>query len=231
MEMQDKSLIFYVVMVNKMTPEEEQYKQQMIELCEHMVELHGPSKASKIEREKSVAVAFLRSIGMTLQKSDLMVPREDPPDISYNNACFEITEVIASGRRRGDEWKKCLEKYRNARTLHDMTIPYKPRKIVCLSDVFDAVKEALQKKASNYSICPNLDALVYITYLGESLDVTSPIPDCRELISQGWRSVSLFFDPVGVVLFANSSAPSFLSERQGQYFHEWNGPFHLGQYL
>ena len=214
-----------------MTPEEEQYKKQMIELCEHMVELHGPKKESKIEREKSIAVAFLRSIGIKLQKSDLLVPSDDPPDIIYNDASFEIMEVIASGRRRGDEWKSRLSKYQNAHTVQDMMEPYSPRMDIPLSDVVNAASIELERKANRYSICPDLDALVYITYLDRSLDLDSQFPDCSKLKLQGWRSVSLYFDPVGVVLLANSNAPRFLSDRQGRCFREWEGPNPLGQYL
>jgi hypothetical protein len=83
--------------------------------------------------------------------------------------------------------------------------------------------KVLHEKAVKYGKgCTDLDALVYVNLESRYLDAKSLIPDLSKLISQGWRSISVVFPPCSVVLFAESSAPSFIRTASAGAVSKWD---------
>jgi len=68
--------------------------------------LHFLSNAMKPEREKAVCRALLRCMSIHFFDNEIIVPVEEPVDVSYRTARFQIRELMEDDRRRGDEWKK-----------------------------------------------------------------------------------------------------------------------------
>jgi hypothetical protein len=120
-------------------------------------------------------------------------------------------------RKRGDELKELQEKVQNATSIEDVLTPYSPPVALTFQELVSELTKALHEKALKYGKgCKDLDALVYVNLEGKYLNTKSVIPDLSALIAQGWRSVSVLFPPYSAVLFAESTAPSFIRTVSGR---------------
>jgi len=175
----------------------------------------------KPEREKSVCRAFLRTLGVTFNDNELIAPTQEPADVAFRDARFQVRDLLR-GRQRGDLWKEKEKKFSEAQSLKDIVQPYTPPSPISLASLVPEVLEALSKKAEKYGAgCKDIDALVYVDLDNVFLEPNSPVPDTVELQRQGWRSVSLLFSPYCVVLFTSSKAPLFLRVASGKQCMEF----------
>ena len=188
------------------------------------------SNERKQERERSVCAAFLRCLGIEFSTKEIKSSEDEPPDVVFRDARFEVREILNKGRRRHDEMKAKRERLSNAKTSDDVLEP-PPKLPVPLpyEKVIGVVTSALNRKAQRYSqnVRANLDALVYVNLVGKFLDIDSPLPSLDPLRSQEWRSVSIFFHSSALVLYAKPLAPAFLRNVVGRTMAEWNSPFGL----
>jgi hypothetical protein len=174
---------------------------------------------AKPERERSVCRAFLRAIGVAFEEPELIAPTEEPADVAFRAARFQIRELLEPNRRRGDEWKEKEKKYSEANSLNELLEPYSLPTSVELRILVPEIVQALSEKAKKYGVgCSTIDALVYVNLKNQYLAAHSDIPNLDNLRSQGWRSVGLLFPPYGIILFAGPMAPDFLRALEpGQY--------------
>lgn len=173
-----------------------------------------------------VCTAFLRCLGIKFSPANIESPQEDPPDVKFEEANFEVRELLNKGRRRGDEYKKRYGALKNAKNVADTLLPYKSPTPISYKKIFEIITAALSKKANRYGQqgCSSLDALVYVNLQNRFLDPTTTIPTVDSLVSQGWRSVSFVFPPYSHVVFAKDTAPDFLKSNEGQAKKEWDDP-------
>jgi hypothetical protein len=181
--------------------------------------------SSQQEQEKRTTRGFLRALGIAFLEEELQCGREEPVDICFRDARFQITEKLDLARRRNLEWKEEAERRHIATSLgqlaeaNPLSRPMEPRIAVKL------VLEAVTKKWKRYrTSCEDLDALVYLNLKSRYLCPTSPWPEVTDFREQGWRSVSLLMDWNGAVLFARTTAPEFLRSAVGQTRRQWNLP-------
>ena len=193
-------------------------------LCKHAIDmLTFLDNKNKPERERSVCRAFLRTIGVAFEEPELIMVKDDPPDVIFRETRFEIMELLEPNRKRGDEWKGKRKKYSeaNCNSLKELLKPYSPSTSIELQELVPKIVQALLEKFNkpNYgAACGSIDALVYVNLKDQHLAPHSNMPNLDELRSQGWRSVSLLFPPYGVILYAESMAPDFLRAlAPGQY--------------
>ena len=95
-----------------------------------------------------------------------------------------------------------------------------------LGELTAATTEALEKKARKYGkACGTLDALVYadLTWT-RSLCVNTELGDTTRLVEQGWRSVSVLFPMIALVLCARAETPGFLRGVVGTALYRWPDP-------
>ncbi len=181
------------------------------------------SSRRKPEREKSVCVAFLRCLGIAFDISEISTPDDEPPDVLYNTARFEVIEIL-SNKKRHLTFKERAQRLSKAVGLDELFQPYRPPKPIDLRDVVRLITDSLLKKATKYSpqTRSTLDILVYVN-LNEIyfLNQDSDIPSLDELSKQGWQSVSFLFNPYSHVLLAQESAPSFLRNALNQTRRQW----------
>ena len=52
---------------------------------------------AKPERERSVCRAFLRTIGVKFNESELVAPTAEPADVAFRTARFQIREMLDPG--------------------------------------------------------------------------------------------------------------------------------------
>jgi hypothetical protein len=196
-------------------PDEKNLKDLLDDLLEYYMEVHSLKELSdynketvhllsshemKPERERSVCRAFLRCAGIPFTEESIIASRDEPPDVLFDLARFEVLEVLDEDRRRGDELKKKVESVEKAKSYDDVSLPPPSLKPMTLAELIPLITDKLKNKFENYSrrciSCSTIDILVYVnkheTYLvPASLGVIEEQFDTESLDIQGWRSVSV----------------------------------------
>jgi hypothetical protein len=182
--------------------------------------------AQKQQRERAVCRAFLRTIGLQFADREVIAPCDEPADVCFRDARFQVRDHLA-GRRRGDEWKQRQTQWGKVRRISDVlaqvTWPTPMRRV----ELLNAVSDALKSKSERYGLkgCSTTDALVYADITDTRfLMPRSVARDDSRLSEQGWRSVSVLFPPYGVVILARDSAPAFLRRLVGKTRKAWRRP-------
>jgi len=169
------------------------------------------SSKNKFERESWIVKKFLN-----LPNSEgFRKPEHDPPDVLYQDARFEVIEILDEGRRRNDEHKERAKLIDEARKNKDITPFIERRQISRISknEVIDEILRKISNKERRYApaVTANLDLLVYVNYLNKKLDTTSQITIDYEDSFKKWRSVSLLVNiDGGFVIYTNPLAPELL---------------------
>ena len=66
------------------------------------------SNPRKLDREIWVCTQFLQVLGLKFKDSDLQPSAQEPPDVLFRDARFEVKEVLEEGRTRTDEYREEL---------------------------------------------------------------------------------------------------------------------------
>lgn len=188
--------------------------------------VHFLSNDMKSERERCACAAFLRCLGVDFLVEDLVSVKKgnDPPDVIFHAAHFEVLEVLDEGRKRHHESKTRAECLKKAKTIEDTLVQSRLRDPLSYAEVFNLITGALAEKSSRYGVkvCAGLDALICIQLQHKFLTPKSPLPSHATLLDQGWRSVSFVMVPYSHVIYAAELAPDFLRVHRGQTRQEWN---------
>jgi hypothetical protein len=181
------------------------------------------SNEMKPYRERCVCAALLRCLGITFSPAQIQSNRNDPPDVFYTSASFEIIELYDKRRKRLAEYKARLEELKRAKSIDDTLVNFPQPEPISYQELNEEISRALGSKSRKYDkkLCSTLDALVYIGLPSRFLDITSVIPDFAGLINQGWRSASFVILPFSHVAFCRGDGPQFLSAISGQTKQEW----------
>jgi hypothetical protein len=186
------------------------------------------SNRQKPERERMIVRAFLRCIGTTFTENEILASTEEPVDVHFRAARFQIMEIVGD-RKRGKDWAEREQHYREAKSVSDVMEVYSASIPYSLDEAARMVTDALATKARHYGrgTCAALDALVYIDLRNSHLwppeprDLSGISADLRQ---QGWRSVSMLSLPYGAVVAATASAPDLLASKLDLVLSEWPGP-------
>lgn len=205
---------------------EKQYLEGLVKHAEETIDLF--SNKNKTERERMVVRAFLRCIGVRFSDSEILVGPEEPVDISFRSARFQIKEMLG-GRKRGVVLRERLKRYRAAKSIDDVMDPWSSSKPLSFAKLSRELAHTLSEKASKYGVdgCAKLDALVYVNLGGRHLYPLDPTLDAAvvaELDRHAWRSVSMLLVPYGVVVIAKPGCPRFLRNRVGRTVMKWPHP-------
>jgi Putative endonuclease, protein of unknown function (DUF1780) len=186
------------------------------------------SNVGRAERERMIVRAYLRCLGIPFTDSEIFASTEEPIDVRFRTALFQIMEII-DGRKRGQEWAEREQRYKEAQAISDVVEPYVGSTAVSFDKTIKMIADSLAEKSQHYGFanCAALDALTYIDLENSHLWPTGPgnvAEIYAELERQGWRSVSMIFLPYGMVLTANASAPEFIRSKIGHLSNAWPGP-------
>ena len=161
------------------------------------------------ERNRAVIRAFLRALGVVCADAEVVAPVEAPIDVRYREAHFHLREL--HDYSRGRDWQEQHTRVDQGRAcadggdLHDLT---EGRECAV---ILPHVTAALAAHAAWYGArCIGLDALVLVDECQCVLAPPALVPGVASLPWQGWRSVSVWWPPYGLVLYATSGAPAFL---------------------
>ena len=197
--------------------------------AEDTVDLLGNARRKELERR--TCAAFLRCAGISFETGDLVVSEDEPPDVLFRSARFEVTALYDKGRTMHQDWKEALKRRSKARKIEDLFDPYHPPETKNRQAVVDSVIEASQKKVDKYIARgrprSDLDLLVYVNQ-NVLMDGTTPKPACNALTDHGWRSVSILIPPQSYVVLAGGEAPSFLVDKLDVVTASWPNPSAIG---
>ena len=162
----------------------------------------------KPERDCAMLHAFLRALGVAYADAELVASVEAPIDVRFREAQFHLRELRAhSPGRDGQELAGAHQSRACAHggAPHDLT---EGRQRAVLLPHVTAV---LAPHAAWYGArCIGLDALVVVDACQCGLAQPALETGVAALPWQGWRSVSVWWPPYGLVLYAASGAPAFL---------------------
>jgi hypothetical protein len=174
------------------------------------------SNAGRQERERWVVVEFLSNLGLQPNESTVVSPSEDPPDVLYADARFEVKEIMDPGRLRHAEYKESLRKAKKAKVASDLLEEGTPREIT-YSEVCALITQRIAKiRPYAPATQSKLDLLFYVNLENVRGYVSDELAAVIKLPNHGWRSVSFVAGPMGVVLYASASAPAFLRNNEGK---------------
>ena len=197
---------------------DEDYLEERRKALEESVAFFSPER--KLERENWIADAFLTNLGVAFSTSDLIPEPDEPPDVRFRDAQFELKELMDPGRRRHQEYRDASVKAQNATDPAELLEPFTPRDAMA-SEIYTDVLEAATALLRKYpqTTCANLDLLFYVNYEDVMGLLEVPFPDVAELRAQPWRSVSFIIGHRACVLVAQPHAPSFIRAAQGKIVH------------
>ncbi|HEY6610064.1 MAG TPA: DUF1780 domain-containing protein [Pseudomonas sp.] len=178
------------------------------------------SNGRKWERERWVCQRLLQALNIAHREEDFTPPEQQPPDVLFREACFEVFFVIDEGRRLSDEWREELARRRAAHSLAQLQRREPKLRRIALAEVQQRLGATLRKKAHNYEErgidLSELDLLAYVSFKREIPDFNSAFPPPTEYLRQGWRSLSIVGPNYARVLFAHPDAPVFLRDNQAR---------------
>jgi hypothetical protein len=197
----------------------EGYKKETVKHLRDSIRLF--SSEGKKKRELWVAKKFLNVLGLSYTVSELLQPKDDPPDVTFRDARFEIMEVMEEGRKRHKEYKDKLKKVEIAQNYSEvLSTETWGQEMISLQELLGIVDDLLIQKKGDYStdVKAKLDALMYVnlkkSYI-EDEDYVFTLPQDSRL--RQWRSASLVFNRnIVCVSFASSSAPPFILAASGK---------------
>jgi hypothetical protein len=178
------------------------------------------SNARKWERERWVCQRLLQALNVRHHLDEFSASGQEPPDVLFREASFEVFFVLDEGRRLNDEWRAELDRRRSAFSLSQLVRrEAKPRRIGA-AELQARLAPTLRKKAHNYlerGLDPGeLDLLAFVSLKRAVPDFNSHFPPPTEYLRQGWRSLSLVGPTFARVLFAHPDAPAFLRNNLGR---------------
>lgn len=173
------------------------------------------SAEHKPEREQWVCIEFLTNLGLTFNEDEVLSSKEDPPDVLFRDAAFEIKEILDPGRKRHDEFKKSYQKALEATKPEDLLTEYTPIDITP-DQISILILKELERLQYRYApdVKSNLDLLFYVN-LTDNLLKEGAMPSAQKFDTFGWRSISAIFGWGGLIFFANDISPDFIYSRVG----------------
>ncbi len=171
------------------------------------------SNEGKFDRERWVVERLVSRLGLEFVPEEL-TPADEPADVTFRDASFQVKELLDPHRKRLDEYKDELVRLAAATHRSDMHTHYEPIDLT-ISEVAQRIAKLAAELCRKYGPHERrqLDLLVYVNLLeAELVDEETPFAIAE---SPGFRSVSFVTSGMASVLWADSSAPHFIRQCVG----------------
>lgn len=190
------------------------WRQEQIDSLDASLDFFGNDH--KLDREKWVASRLLSGLNMRFEDNEL-AEAEEPADVSFRDARFQVKELMDRGRRRGDEFKESLRVAETADQQSDLLEPYCPKDmpLKLVADLCAGRAESLSNKYGPAEKAAT-DLLLYFNYLDYGVIASVQYEPIERY---GFRSISLVTNSQVMVLTADATAPEFLTSNVG-LFHD-----------
>jgi hypothetical protein len=183
--------------------------------------LRDLGRGGKSWRERFVVAELLLNLGQPFESADIVSvePKDEPPDVLFGAARFEVKEIFDQGRKREREFKTALQEAEEATTCAEL-MPLEGYTSIRISsgDVLREAEAMGLKHSQRYdpALIPTLDLLLYHNRLNVMGLDDQHVPSSTVLEAQRWRSVSTVFGYRAIVFCATSGAPPYLKRAVGQ---------------
>ena len=190
-------------------PENIDWKSDRIRSVKESIEFFH--NANKLEREKWVVARLLENFIPEFSE-DSLHEAEEPADVQFEDASFQVKEVLEHDRRRGDEYKKTLEKAETAEEYGDLLEGYTPYK-VSFEEIVNQCYGYSRKLTKKYGPKErkDLDFVCYFNYL----DSNEVPPVEVSFIEKHYRSFSVISNRYRSVIYTTDDAPEYLKQQVG----------------
>jgi len=197
-----------------------EFIKERIEALEESIEYY--SAKNKAEREIWVAEAFIQNLNIEYESSEFHSPEQDPPDVVFRDAEFEVKEILDLGRRRHDEYKAELESTRKATSAQELLRLYRPID-KSIKDIYKLCLEAT-RALTKYpaAVRASTDLLYYVNLQHVVGLFETPFPDATELELLGWRSVSFVMGHRSCVFTTRLDASDILVKAAHPIHHRYH---------
>ena len=189
------------------------------------------SNRRKPLRERNVVKTFLRICGIEFTNDEVKSCGEDPPDVLFREARFEVVDLLDKDRERRRQFKERAVKSKAATSLaevcHDLheepdeRFPLEfPELLGRIEQLIDKKHKKLKSRKDRVVDFGTLDLLIYVSL--ENHHVVPPLRlDCpsqflTKVRGQGWRSVSFFMNVWAGVILSKVDAPNFIKNLKGR---------------
>lgn len=172
------------------------------------------SNKEKLTREKWVVKRLLRALAIDFKEEE-MTGAEEPVDVLFRDARFQVKEILDKDRRRTDEFRTKLETAKAAKDYSELLEHYNPIDIPFSEIVRHChgyAKTLLSQSKYGPRECKNIDLLCYFNWLDHH--VVPPFNVVNEEV--GFRSLSVVSNRYCAVAYARNDAPKVLRDNVGQ---------------
>jgi len=176
------------------------------------------SNKKKSQREIWVVNELLNHLCVKYEDEEVRASKEEPPDVLFRSANFEVKEILDNGRKRTEEIKEALKRTEVATDPQDLIEHYTP-KSMSVDKVYLIILENAQKwmaKYANEGFRRTLDMVFYLNLQDHGITNWEFPRNVKILQEQGWRSVSVLTNECACVLCALEDAPEFLMSNVGK---------------
>ena len=200
--------------------EEKKYIKREQEICKENRDFLNDHQ----KMEEEIVKAFLRCCDIEFKCNEIKKIDNDPPDVVYKEAKFEVTEKLDTNRKRDKEYKDKEKTAKTAETPKDFLKSDQPSSVMNSLELFGEIEKSMAQKYEKYRKRQinfgEIDLLVYVNlknrhlYLGKKeTDCPKPPKDFLEKIKkQGWRSVSFVTERHAGVIYCQEKAPDFIKK-------------------
>lgn len=202
-----------------MPNQESDRKAKQIEAISETVRFFG--SGNKPERERWAVLQLLRCLQIEHDNDEVVSAPDEPPDLLFRSARFEVKEVQDDDRRRHAEYKAELDRVLNSVDGVDLTRQVTPV-VLTLKGIHESCYTTLAKYQTHYSaaVRRSLDALIYVNFQGAFWFRRGRYPSNIRLQRLGWRSISFVTGSAASCVMAEDDAPSFLKAAVGRYVRD-----------
>jgi len=180
--------------------------------------IHFFSNDCQTDTEVWVVRHFLSQLRIEFSDDEIIPSSDEPADVVYCDARFQVKEIMDKDRKRGDEYRESLRKAEAATSASELLEHYQPQKVT-YADIVPIVAKDASKWQKKYGPSERIstDLLFYFNLQDISI-VGDKFPDVAPYSSKMavWRSVSLASNDCALVLHVSESAPSFLKTAEGK---------------
>lgn len=175
------------------------------------------SNENKIVREKWIVNEFLYNLNINFEKSEIQSNPNDPPDIFFRNAQFELKEIQDEDRKRHREYKETLKKSEKVSKTSELFEDWNAYDISMQKIVYLIEKE-LNSYKIDLELASKIDMLFYINLSNLGFEEDKTYIFSNNNIWEKWRSVSMVENGnISFVFNAKNNAPDFIIKNVGKF--------------
>jgi hypothetical protein len=194
--------------------DEKAFIQGTVEALEESVEFF--SNPMKKERELWVCRKFLSTLQVPFNDTEVSAEVEEPGDVVYGTAAFQVKEISDPGRKRQDEFAAKLATARTAVRADELLTEFTPRDLTP-AEASRLAHELVQKLDRKYAPADRrkTNLLLYVN-LQHHFFKPGPLPELGALAAHDWRSICVLLNNGAIVLYAAPDAPRYIADNVGR---------------